>query len=103
MRSLVLAGMVLMASLFQEPRVLQRVEPAYPPLALAARVQAAVRVSVKVAPDGSVQDVSIMEGHQLLNTAAIEAVRQWKFTTSPSGGSTNVTLQFQLPPPRPPS
>lgn len=77
--------------------VTQRVEPQYPALARAARVERDIRLSVEVNPDGSVRDVKVVEGHPLFNEAAIEAVKQWKYAATFTGGSANVTLAFKLP------
>jgi TonB family protein len=82
-----------------EPKVIQRVDPVYPPLARAARVSAEVKLSVVVNPDGSVKDVKITDGHTLLNNAAVEAMKQWKFGPTPTGGTVNVTVPFELPTP----
>ena len=82
-----------------EPRILQRVEPRYPPLAQAARVQTTVQLTVKVRADGSIEDVAIVNGNPLLNDAAVQAVQQWKFSSSPFGGTVRIDLPFVLPTP----
>jgi TonB family protein len=79
-----------------EPKVVQRVEPSYPALARAARVSSDVKLAVVVNPDGSVKDIKVSTGHPLLNNAAVEAMQQWKFSATPSGGTVNVTLPFVL-------
>ena len=96
--STVILTIVLLLTAFQdlEPKPLQKVEPPYPSLARAARVRGDVKMAVTVNPDGSVKDVKIAEGHPLLNEAAVEAIRQWKFSATPSGGTVNVTLPFTL-------
>jgi TonB family protein len=76
----------------QQPAVLQKVDPVYPPLAQAAGVEGEVRVGGSVTPDGRVQDMKVMTGHPLLNAAVLDAVRQWRFTTTLSGGTFDVTL-----------
>jgi TonB family protein len=88
-----LFGAILAALLqAQQPAVLQKVDPVYPPLAQAAGVEGAVRVGGSVTPDGRVQDMKVMTGHPLLNAAVLDAVRQWRFTTTLAGGTFDVTL-----------
>ena len=95
------AGIMTLAVLVQgaEPRAIERTEPTYPPLAVAARIEKTVKLSVKVNPNGSVADIKVVDGHPLLNSVALEAVRQWKFTTTPVGGTTDVEIAFKAPVP----
>jgi TonB family protein len=82
-------------------QVIDRVMPAYPPLARQARVEGPVELSVEVSPDGSVRDVRVIKGFALLNQAAIDAVRQWRYqpyvAASGQGSQrTQVTVNFRL-------
>lgn len=63
----------------REPRKTRHVAPVYPPLALAARVQGSVRLECVIGEDGRVSDIAVVQGHPLLDAAAIEAVRQWRY------------------------
>ena len=63
----------------REPRKVRHVAPVYPPLALAARVQGSVRLECVIGEDGRVSVITVMQGHPLLDPAAIEAVRQWRY------------------------
>lgn len=53
--------------------------PTYPAIAQAARMQGTVLLSVTIAPDGSVRDVSGISGPPLLQAAAVTAVRSWRY------------------------
>ena len=53
--------------------------PTYPAIAQAARIQGTVLLSVTIAPDGSVRDVSGISGPPLLQAAAVTAVRSWRY------------------------
>ena len=102
MRPMGLAGLAAIMTLIvliqgAEPRAIERTEPTYPPLAVAARIEKTVKLSVKVNPNGSVADIKVVDGHPLLNSVALEAVRQWKFTTTPAGGTTDVEIAFKPP------
>jgi len=81
-------------------QVIRRVMPAYPPLARQVRVEGPVELSVEVAPDGSVREVRVIRGSTLLNQAAIDAVRQWRYQPFAGAGQdsqwTQVTVNFRL-------
>ncbi len=61
--------------------------PAYPPLARRNGEQGRVLLRVLVAPDGRAQDVVLKasSGHERLDRAAIDAVRQWRFVPARLG------------------
>src|SRR5258708_34630835 len=51
----------------------------YPPLARQTRISGIVVLQVSVAASGAVDHVEILKGHPLLQQAAVDSVRQWKF------------------------
>jgi len=57
----------------------KRVEPAYPPLAKAAKVSGSVVVEVTLDEEGKVISARALSGHPLLKDAAVAAARAWKF------------------------
>jgi len=59
--------------------VLQRVQPRYPVVAQQARVSGDVVVQVTISEDGRVIDAVVLSGPILLQSAAVEAARQWTF------------------------
>jgi protein TonB len=61
------------------PQLLRQFRPAYPALARAARVQGTVQIQALLARDGSVQSAKVAQGHPLLASAALDAVRQWRY------------------------
>jgi TonB family protein len=86
-----------------QPEVVRRVEPEYPKPALQAGIHGPVVLDVAVAPDGSVIGASVVSGDAALTSAALAAVRQWRFrpsevSTSAAPRITQVTLNFDLPP-----
>jgi TonB family protein len=66
----------------REPRKMRHVAPVYPPLAVAARVQGTVTLECVIGEDGRVSDIAVIRGHPLLDDAAIEAVRRWRYVPS---------------------
>ena len=85
----------------QPPQRISSVPPVYPPLAKAAQVQGTVILEATIADDGRVTDVRVLRSIQLLDAAAIEAVRQWRFTPTLLNGTPvpvvmTVTVTFNL-------
>lgn len=76
---------------------LSAVRPDYPPEAKAAGIQGNVTLRVTVEKDGSVSNVETLIGDPQLAQAAIEAVRQWRYSPMENAGVTDVTLNFSLP------
>lgn len=65
------------------PQIRERLEvavpPDYPLLARQMKVQGAVSLQALIARDGTIQELQIMSGPEILSTAAREAVKQWHF------------------------
>ena len=85
----------------QAPRKIRDVAPRYPAIAQASRVEGIVILEAVIAEDGSVQDVRVLRSKPLLDDAAVEAVRQWRFTPTLLGGQPvpvvmTVTVSFAL-------
>jgi protein TonB len=59
------------------PRLIRKLNPVYPPLALAAQVAGAVVIEAATDVYGRVREARLIGGHALLNAAALEAVRGW--------------------------
>jgi TonB family protein len=64
---------------YLENRIIRRVEPEYPPLARANDISGTVILRVIINEEGEVYEVKVVRGHPLLQQAAVDAVRQWKF------------------------
>ncbi len=60
-------------------RILNRVQPQYPPLARQTRISGTVRLHAIISKDGSIQQLEVISGHPLLQQAALDAVRQWRY------------------------
>jgi protein TonB len=61
------------------PRLVRRVEPAYPELAVLSHVEGVVILEATTDIYGRVATVRVLRGHSLLDAAAIDAVRQWVY------------------------
>jgi len=60
-------------------KLIDRVDPVYPPLAREARIEGAVVLEVTVDEYGEVRASRVLSGHPMLTQAAIAAVQQWIF------------------------
>jgi protein TonB len=86
------------------PKKIKDVKPGYPAIAQSARVQGIVIIEATIDVDGSVADTQILRSIPLLDQAAIDAVRQWRFVPTLLNGQPtpiimSVTVNFQLGPP----
>ncbi len=77
-------------------KVKTKVEPMYPQLAKRMNLAGVVRVEVTVAPNGSVKNAKLIGGHPVLATAALDAVRKWRYESA-SQESTGV-VEFRFDP-----
>jgi protein TonB len=81
--------------------LVHRVEPAYPTLAKAARVQGEVVLKAVIDVNGSIQNLQLVSGHPMLVPAAITAVQQWRYKPyllngQPVEVETTITVIFSL-------
>ena len=70
---------VRVASTVLQGKAAERRTPAYPRLAVIARIEGPVSVEVVISPEGRVEAARAVSGHPLLKPAAIEAARGWRF------------------------
>ena len=61
------------------PVKVRDVRPVYPPIAQAANVTGVVIIEVRIGTDGRVEDAHVLRSIPLLDQAALDAVKQWKF------------------------
>ncbi len=59
--------------------LIRKVQPTYPPLARQARIQGQVLLQAEISKDGTIQNLRLISGHPMLTSAAIEAVKQWRY------------------------
>ncbi|KND50608.1 MAG: Ferric siderophore transport system, periplasmic binding protein TonB [Parcubacteria bacterium C7867-003] len=83
------------------PQKVKHVNPVYPPIAQSARVQGIVIIEATIGLDGRVQEARVLRSIPLLDSAALEAVREWQFTPTllnkvPVPVVMTVTVQFSL-------
>jgi len=76
-------------------RAKSKVQPEYPELARKMNITGTVRIEVVVAANGTVKDAKIMGGHPVLATAALEAVKKWRFEPAAMESSGVVDFKFE--------
>jgi protein TonB len=84
------------------PRLIHRVNPDYPLIAQRAQIEGVVILEAMVNPRGRVDDVRVLRSHSLLETAAVDAVKQWAYEPLLLNGEPvpfvlTVTVSFSLP------
>jgi periplasmic protein TonB len=77
---------VRLTSVLTQGRVLRRVQPPYPAIAKAARIQGQVQIQIGISETGGVTDVTLLSGHPLLRDAALQAAKQWTFIPTELNG-----------------
>lgn len=73
------------------------VPPVYPAIAVKMRIEGTVKLDATIDPDGTVSDVKVVSGHQLLVQAAVDAVKKWKYESGDAKSSQIVAVEFALP------
>jgi protein TonB len=85
----------------QAPVKAVHVAPIYPPIALAVHAQGVVILETTIDEKGLVVNVKVLRSIPLLDGAAVEAVRQWRFSPARLNGEAisvimTVTVDFRL-------
>jgi TonB family protein len=78
--------------------ILKKIDPEYPPLAKAARIQGKVLLKATISTEGDVTSVTAVSGHPMLAPSAIEAVKKWKYKPFlVDGQPMTVTAEIEVP------
>jgi protein TonB len=94
-------GPVRIGGQVKAPDLVHRVEPQYPLAARQARLEGIVVLEATVDTSGRVQSVHVLRGSAILNGAAIDAVKQWRYSPlvlndAPTAFILTVTVNFKL-------
>ena len=94
-------GPVRVADLPVPPRKTVDIRPIYPDFARTARIQGTVVMEAVLDPSGRVTQLRVIKSVPLLDQAAVDAVRQWRYTPSlfygkPVSVLMTITVKFQL-------
>ena len=85
----------------QAAKLMNKVQPLYPPLARQTRISGTVRLHAIIAKNGTVEQLEVISGHPLLVQSALDAVRQWKYQPTTLNGEavevdTTIDVIFSL-------
>lgn len=88
-------------SIMLQGSLIHRVEPVYPPLAIAARVQGPVVLEAIINKAGNIEDLRLISGRPMLVQSALAAVSQWRYKPYILNGEaveveTRITVNFVL-------
>jgi protein TonB len=84
-----------------EPKKIADVRPVYPQAALDAKVSGVVIIEATIDTTGGVRDAKVLRSIPLLEQAALDAVKQWRFTPTLLNGEPKevimtVTVNFTI-------
>ncbi len=87
---------------FVAPVLIQKVTPSYPQQARGERVSGTVVLDATISPNGAVRKATVVSGLPILATAAVSAVREWRYKPATLNGKQveaqqRVTVVFTLP------
>jgi protein TonB len=71
----------------QMAKLLRKVSPLYPQIAITARISGIVQLIGTIAKDGTIRNLQVISGHPILVQSAMEAVRQWVYKPTLLNGS----------------
>jgi protein TonB len=78
-------------------QLLNKVEPVYPPLMLAAKRTGTVVLDATIHPDGSIGDVTVLQSPgPVFDRAAVDAVKQWRYSPPGFEAILTVTVIFSI-------
>ncbi len=83
------------------PKRIKKTFVAYPENARRARLQGKVLLKARIGTSGDIESVRVLNGHALLDQAAIDAVCCWKYEPATEGGKPvatdfNMVIEFNL-------
>jgi len=96
------------ATSLQLGHLFSRVEPIYPEEAKQQGIQGTVKLHAIIGRQGSVQNLESVDGSPVLMAAAMNAVRQWRYTETLLAGQSveteeDIAITFRLSNPTPPT
>jgi protein TonB len=81
--------------------LIQKTPPIYPPIAKAARMAGTVELRATISKNGSIRDLHVVKGPAMLQQAAVDAVRTWRYkpyrlNNEPVDVETTIDVVFSL-------
>jgi protein TonB len=81
--------------------LIYQVQPVYPPMARAARIEGPVVLAALISKDGTIENLRVVTGRPMLVSSAVEAVSKWRYrpyilNSEPVEVETQITVNFLL-------
>ncbi len=94
-------GAVQSNELDNQPSLVNFSNPVYPVEARKEGIEGVVLLKALIAPDGRIKDVKVLKSISVLDSSAVNAVKQWRFTAITSHGKPVyvwmiIPIRFQL-------
>jgi TonB family protein len=85
----------------REPKKIKHIDPAYPEDARRSTIEGDVIIELVIEKDGTIADAKVLSGQHVFQEAALNAVKQWRYTPTTLDGVPvqvimNVTVRFRL-------
>lgn len=92
---------IIRLSTMTEGMLERRIEPRYPPAAIIARIEGAVKIKAIISREGVIEQAEVLSGNPLLTRAALDAIREWRYRPyilngQPVEVETEITVNFIL-------
>jgi TonB family protein len=71
-----------------------KIQPTYPELARKMNLTGTVKVEIVVLPNGTVKGARVVGGHPVLASAALDAVKKWRFEPAAMESTGIVDFKF---------
>jgi len=81
----------------QVRKIVHKVAPVYPDLAMRLQISGVVKLRATIAPNGSVKSIEPVGGNPVLLQAAQEAVTNWKYAPALDETRELIELRFNAP------
>ena len=72
-------GPVRVSSMVVAGLLIRKTIPTYPPIARAARIEGTVVLQAAISKGGTIEDLRVISGPAMLQPAAVEAVKTWRY------------------------
>jgi protein TonB len=94
-------GPIAISTGVAEGMVVQKIIPHYPPIAAASRTQGTVVLQAVISKNGTIENLRVVNGSLMLQQAALDAVRQWRYRPyllngQPVDVETTINVVFSL-------
>jgi periplasmic protein TonB len=81
--------------------LIHKVVPVYPSIGRAIRLEGAVVLQATISKSGTIENLHVVSGPQMLQQAALDAVKQWQYKPYKLNGEpveveTTVNVEFKL-------